>query len=78
MTAARERHVAAHSYDLVIVGAGSRNLVPGEHFTRRQIAAVENDRFRAPVGRSLPSAAGACNVRIQPAGQAELSWELAP
>jgi mycothione reductase len=37
--------VAAHSYDLVIVGAGSGNTLPAEQFAGWRIAVVEADRF---------------------------------
>jgi mycothione reductase len=37
--------VAAHSYDLVIVGAGSGNTLPADQFAGWRIAVVEADRF---------------------------------
>lgn len=37
--------MAAGSYDLVIVGAGSGNMLPTEEFTGWRIAVVEGDRF---------------------------------
>jgi len=37
--------VAVHSYDLVIVGAGSGNMLPSEEFAGWRIAVVESDRF---------------------------------
>jgi mycothione reductase len=37
--------VAVHSYDLVIVGAGSGNMLPTEEFAGWRIAVVESDRF---------------------------------
>ena len=37
--------MAALSYDLVIVGAGSGNMLPGEKFAGWRIAVVESDRF---------------------------------
>jgi mycothione reductase len=37
--------MAALSYDLVIVGAGSGNMLPGEEFAGWRIAVVESDRF---------------------------------
>src|SRR5258708_23875055 len=38
-------HVAKHSYDLVIVGAGSGNMLPAKEFGGWRIAVVECDRF---------------------------------
>src|SRR5215469_14912180 len=37
--------MAAHSYDLVIVGAGSGNMLPSEEFGSWRLAVVETDRF---------------------------------
>lgn len=37
--------MAVHSYDLVIVGAGSGNMLPTEEFAGWRIAVVESDRF---------------------------------
>jgi mycothione reductase len=37
--------VPGHGYDLVIVGAGSGNMVPAEEFAGWRIAVVESDRF---------------------------------
>jgi mycothione reductase len=37
--------VAVHSYDLVIVGAGSGNMLPAEGFAGWRTAVVESDRF---------------------------------
>jgi mycothione reductase len=37
--------VAVHSYDLVIVGAGSGNVLPTREFAGWRIAVVESDRF---------------------------------
>src|SRR5258708_21791732 len=37
--------MAGHSYDLVIVGAGSGNMLPGEEFGSWRVAVVETDRF---------------------------------
>ncbi len=37
--------MAVHSYDLVIVGAGSGNMLPSEEFAGWRIAVVESDRF---------------------------------
>jgi mycothione reductase len=37
--------VAKHSYDLVIVGAGSGNMLPAKDFGGWRIAVVESDRF---------------------------------
>jgi mycothione reductase len=37
--------VGVHSYDLVIVGGGSGNMLPGEEFAGWRIAVVECDRF---------------------------------
>ncbi len=37
--------MAAHSYDLVIVGAGSGNMLPDKEFAGWRIAVVESDRF---------------------------------
>jgi mycothione reductase len=37
--------MAAHSYDLVIVGAGSGNMLPAGQFAGWRIAVVEADRF---------------------------------
>jgi mycothione reductase len=37
--------VAVHSYDLVIVGAGSGNMLPDAQLTGWRIAVVESDRF---------------------------------
>ena len=37
--------MAALSYDLVIIGAGSGNMLPGEEFAGWRIAVVEADRF---------------------------------
>ena len=37
--------MAAHSYDLVVVGAGSGNMLPAGKFTGWRIAVVEADRF---------------------------------
>jgi len=37
--------VAVHSYDLVIVGAGSGNMLSAEEFAGWRIAVVESDRF---------------------------------
>ena len=37
--------MAAHSYDLVIVGAGSGNTLPVGQFAGWRIAVVEADRF---------------------------------
>src|SRR5215469_6201469 len=37
--------MAAHSYDLVIVGAGSGNMLPSEEFGSWRVAVVETDRF---------------------------------
>jgi mycothione reductase len=37
--------VAGHSYDLVIVGAGSGNMLLAKEFTGWRIAVVESDRF---------------------------------
>ena len=37
--------MAAHSYDLVIVGAGSGNTLPASEFANWRIAVVECDRF---------------------------------
>jgi mycothione reductase len=37
--------VAENSHDLVIVGAGSGNMLPAEEFAGWRIAVVENDRF---------------------------------
>jgi mycothione reductase len=37
--------VAIHSYDLVIVGAGSGNMLPAKEFAGWRIAVVESDRF---------------------------------
>ena len=34
-----------HSYDLVIVGAGSGNMLPAKEFTGWRIAVAESDRF---------------------------------
>src|ERR1700691_6485823 len=39
------RAVAAHRYDLVIVGAGSGNTLPADQFAGWRIAVVEADRF---------------------------------
>src|SRR6516164_7607733 len=45
MRPGREHSVAAHSYDLVIVGAGSGNALPTREFANWRIAVVECDRF---------------------------------
>jgi mycothione reductase len=37
--------VAGHSYDLVIVGAGSGNMLPAKEFAGWRIAVAESDRF---------------------------------
>ena len=37
--------MATHSYDLVIVGAGSGNMLPTKEFGSWWIAVVESDRF---------------------------------
>jgi len=37
--------MAAHSYDLVIVGAGSGNMLPSEEFGSWRVAVIENSRF---------------------------------
>jgi mycothione reductase len=37
--------VATHSYDLVIVGAGSGNMLPANEFAGWRIAVVESNRF---------------------------------
>src|SRR5229473_2098905 len=37
--------MAVHSYDLVIVGAGSGNMLPTQEFAGWRIAVVESDRF---------------------------------
>jgi mycothione reductase len=37
--------VAVHSYDLVIVGAGSGNMLPTKEFADWRVAVVETDRF---------------------------------
>src|SRR5215471_16461096 len=37
--------MARHSYDLVIVGAGSGNMLPTDEFTGWRIAVAEGDRF---------------------------------
>ena len=37
--------MAAHSYDLVIVGAGSGNMLPSEEFGNWRVAVVEAERF---------------------------------
>ena len=37
--------MGVHSYDLVIVGGGSGNMLPGEEFAGWRIAVVECDRF---------------------------------
>ncbi len=37
--------MAAHSYDLMIVGAGSGNMLPTREFADWRIAVVESDRF---------------------------------
>ncbi len=37
--------MAVHSYDLVIVGAGSGNMLPTQEFTGWRVAVVESDRF---------------------------------
>jgi mycothione reductase len=37
--------VAGHSYDLVIVGAGSGNMLPAKEFAGWRIAVVESGRF---------------------------------
>jgi mycothione reductase len=37
--------MAAHSYDLVVVGAGSGNMLPADQFAGWRIAVVEADRF---------------------------------
>ncbi len=37
--------MARHSYDLVIVGAGSGNMLPTEEFADWRVAVVEADRF---------------------------------
>src|SRR5215469_2683727 len=37
--------MAEHSYDLVIVGAGSGNMLPSQEFGDWRVAVVENDRF---------------------------------
>jgi mycothione reductase len=38
-------HLAERSYDLVIVGAGSGNMLPAKEFADWRIAVVESDRF---------------------------------
>src|SRR5580658_5974635 len=37
--------MAGHSYDLVIVGAGSGNMLPARELASWRIAVVETDRF---------------------------------
>jgi mycothione reductase len=37
--------VASHSYDLVVVGAGTGNMLPADQFAGWKIAVVEADRF---------------------------------
>jgi mycothione reductase len=37
--------MAAHSYDLVIVGAGSGNMLPSEEFGSWRVAVIESERF---------------------------------
>ncbi len=37
--------MAVHSYDLVIVGAGSGNMLPTQEFAGWRVAVVESDRF---------------------------------
>ncbi len=37
--------MAAHKYDLVIVGAGSGNMLPSEEFGDWRVAVIETDRF---------------------------------
>jgi mycothione reductase len=37
--------MASHSYDLVIVGAGTGNMLPAARFAGWKIAIVESDRF---------------------------------
>src|SRR5215469_5531697 len=41
----RESIMAENSYDLVIVGAGSGNMLPAKEFADWRIAVVESDRF---------------------------------
>jgi mycothione reductase len=45
MMTGREHSVAGHSYDLVIVGAGSGNMLPARELADWRIAVVESDRF---------------------------------
>jgi mycothione reductase len=45
MVAGEGAGLAIHSYDLVIVGAGSGNMLPAEEFAGWRIAVVESDRF---------------------------------
>jgi mycothione reductase len=45
MAARKGRIVAEHSYDLVIVGAGSGNMLPTKDFAEWRIAVVESHRF---------------------------------
>src|SRR6266567_1478701 len=40
-----EQVMASHSYDMVIVGAGSGNMLPAGQFAGWKIAVVEGDRF---------------------------------
>jgi mycothione reductase len=45
MAGRKGRIVAEHSYDLVIVGAGSGNMLPTKDFAEWRIAVVESHRF---------------------------------
>jgi mycothione reductase len=45
MLTGREHGVGRHSYDLVIVGAGSGNMLPARELADWRIAVVESDRF---------------------------------
>ena len=45
LAARKERTVAERSYDLVIIGAGSGNMLPARDFAEWRIAVVESHRF---------------------------------